>query len=124
MRWRYRQATDPREEVYGLVGLIPPDSLSGNHALRDVSYSVTPVALFARVTLDLIQSDKDLGSFVGARELSHITPLYQHGRLTSRVPAPLENGRQNGGNILTVTFTGQPPRDWTCDLKLQWTIRH
>jgi len=53
MRWRYRQATDPREEVYGLVGLIPPDSLSGIPALRDISYSVTPVALFARVTLDL-----------------------------------------------------------------------
>ena len=71
MRWRYRQATDPREEVYGLVGLIAPDSLSGIPALRDISYSVTPVA---RVTLDLIQFDKDLRSFVGARELPHITP--------------------------------------------------
>ncbi|KAF2829866.1 hypothetical protein CC86DRAFT_272032, partial [Ophiobolus disseminans] len=48
--------------------------LSKFPAVRDVSYSITPATLFARVTLDLIRIDKDLRSLLGARELQHITP--------------------------------------------------
>lgn len=74
MRWRYRQATDPRDKVYGLAGLLPSNSLSGIPSLRDVDYNVTSPTLFTRVTLDLIRFDKDLRSLVGARELRQITP--------------------------------------------------
>jgi hypothetical protein len=74
MRWRYRKATDPRDKVYGFVGLVPLDSLSKISALRCVDYNVTSITLFSCVTLDLIRFDKDLRTLVGARELSHITP--------------------------------------------------
>jgi hypothetical protein len=73
MRWRYRKAADPRDKVYGFIGLLPLDSLSSIPALRDVNYSLTSITLFARVTLDLIRFDKDLRPLVGARELPHIT---------------------------------------------------
>ncbi|KAF1951453.1 HET-domain-containing protein [Byssothecium circinans] len=74
MRWRYRKATDSRDKVYGLVGLIAADTLAGIPALRDVSYSISPAVLFARVTLDLIKFTEDLRPLVGARELPHVTP--------------------------------------------------
>jgi hypothetical protein len=73
IRWRYRKATDPRDKVYGFIGLLPSDSLSSIPALRDVSYSLTSIMLFARVTLDLIRFEKDLKPLLGARELPHIT---------------------------------------------------
>lgn len=74
MRWRYREATDLRDKVYGLIGLLPSDSLFNIPALRDVSYSVTSSTLFLRLTLDLIKLDQDLRPLIGARELPHITP--------------------------------------------------
>lgn len=74
MRWRYRKATDPRDKVYGLTGLLSPESLAKIPALRDVNYGATSVELFTRVTMDLIRADEDLRSLVGARELAHITP--------------------------------------------------
>jgi hypothetical protein len=74
MRWRYREATDPRDKVYGFVGLLQPDLLARLPTLRDINYTIEPTALFARVTLDLINFNQDLRPLVGARELPHVTP--------------------------------------------------
>jgi hypothetical protein len=74
MRWRYRKATDPRDKVYGFAGLFKADTLLNLPALRDISYTISPEILFARVTRDLICFDQDLRPLVGARELPHVTP--------------------------------------------------
>lgn len=74
MRWRYRKATDPRDKVYGFLGLFPSTSLSNSPALRDITYSVKSATLFPRVTVDLIRLENDLRPLIGARELPHMTP--------------------------------------------------
>jgi hypothetical protein len=74
MRWRYREATDPRDKVYGLAGLLSPKDLTNIPALRDVDYGTASGELFARVTIDLMRYDSDLRALVGARELVHVTP--------------------------------------------------
>jgi hypothetical protein len=74
MRWRYREATDPRDKVYGFIGLFNPDTLHRLPSLRDVSYTVSPATLFRRVTVELIQFNQDLRPLIGARELPHVTP--------------------------------------------------
>jgi hypothetical protein len=74
MRWRYRKATDPRDKVYGFAGLFKADTLRNLPSLRDISYTISPEVLFARVTRDLICFDQDLRPLIGARELPHVTP--------------------------------------------------
>ncbi|KAF2685480.1 HET-domain-containing protein [Lentithecium fluviatile CBS 122367] len=49
MRWRYRQATDPRDKVYGFVGLFRSNTLLRIPALRDVSYGLSPEVLLTNV---------------------------------------------------------------------------
>ncbi|KAH7076570.1 heterokaryon incompatibility protein-domain-containing protein [Paraphoma chrysanthemicola] len=74
MRWRYREASDARDKVYGFGGLLSRKTLSSVPAMRDVDYSISPTVLFTKLTIDLIRSEGDLRALVGARELPHITP--------------------------------------------------
>ncbi|KAH7086758.1 heterokaryon incompatibility protein-domain-containing protein [Paraphoma chrysanthemicola] len=74
MRWRYREASDARDKVYGFGGLLPIKNLSSVPAMRNVDYRISPKVLFTNVTMDLIRSEGDLRALVGARELPHITP--------------------------------------------------
>ncbi|EEU45330.1 uncharacterized protein NECHADRAFT_80908 [Fusarium vanettenii 77-13-4] len=50
-RWRFRQATDPRDKVYGLVGFRRDTSLPN---VRTCDYTIDVRTLYQRVTADLI----------------------------------------------------------------------
>lgn len=56
-RWRNRLATDPRDKVYGLLGLLPPRSPSLS-VVCDYSRSVAET--FTSLTVDLIAHEKGL----------------------------------------------------------------
>jgi hypothetical protein len=71
MRWRHRDATNPRDKVYALLGLIPADALpSAVHC----DYNVPVTDLYQNVTADLINYEQDLRPLVGSREIPHRTP--------------------------------------------------
>ncbi|KAK5700735.1 hypothetical protein LTR97_005252 [Elasticomyces elasticus] len=60
---RYKQATDPRDKVYGLLGLL--------HGQRDTllvpDYSISTADAFTRCTRALIDADNSLGALIGPR---------------------------------------------------------
>ena len=63
-RWRIRGATDPRDKVYGLMGI------RDNWGLASVSscdYQMSVATLFSRITADLIRLNGDLEPLVGRR---------------------------------------------------------
>jgi hypothetical protein len=70
MRWRHRDATDPRDKVYALMGLLPSNVLS---SARSYDYESPASLLFANVTFDLIQLEQGLRAFIGSREMPHQT---------------------------------------------------
>ncbi|KAL1847691.1 hypothetical protein Daus18300_013858 [Diaporthe australafricana] len=63
-RWRIRQATDPRDKIYALMGLRGDLDLP-NVPKPDYSLDVAP--LFTRVTADLINQCRDLNPLIGRR---------------------------------------------------------
>jgi hypothetical protein len=70
MRWRHRDATDPRDKVYALMGLLPEYSLP---SARGYDYEAPPSLLFANVTFDLIQLEDGLRPLIGSSEMPHRT---------------------------------------------------
>lgn len=71
MRWRHRDAIDPRDKVYALMGLMREDDLP---SARGYNYNVAPSILFANVTFDLTNLEKGLRPLIGSCELPHKTP--------------------------------------------------
>jgi len=72
-RWRFRRATDPRDKVYGLMGVQENIALPSGVAC---DYDIDVRTLFARVTADLIREDGSLRPLVGRRgERSNINGL-------------------------------------------------
>ncbi|PVH72567.1 hypothetical protein DL98DRAFT_610493 [Cadophora sp. DSE1049] len=69
-RWRYREATDPRDKVYALMGLFPHMPFP---SVQLCSYDISPVTLYARVTIDLIRLEQGLRPLVGFRGEPHVT---------------------------------------------------
>ncbi|KAI9157896.1 heterokaryon incompatibility protein-domain-containing protein [Paramyrothecium foliicola] len=69
-RWRYRIATDPRDKVYGLMGLFMPTQLPS----IDCDYSLPTATVFTRFTLDLLHSEGTLSPLIGLRGEPHATP--------------------------------------------------
>lgn len=63
-RWRFRWATDPRDKVYGLMGIRQDMSLP---SVRSCDYAVDVQTLYARVTADLIRDCGDLEPLIGRR---------------------------------------------------------
>jgi hypothetical protein len=72
-RWRYREATDPRDKVYALLGLLPPQH-QPFPSIQSCSYNISPAILYSRVTLDLIRLERCLRPLVGFRGEPHVTP--------------------------------------------------
>jgi hypothetical protein len=72
-RWRYREATDPRDKVYALLGLLPHNHLPFP-SIQSCSYNISPALLYSRVTLDLIWLERSLRPLVGFRGEPHVTP--------------------------------------------------
>ena len=71
MRWRHRKATDARDKVYALLGMLPLDKLP---SARPCSYSISVPDLYARVTVDLIRHENSLRPLVASSEMVHQTP--------------------------------------------------
>ncbi|KAK7432972.1 hypothetical protein QQZ08_000443 [Neonectria magnoliae] len=72
-RWRYRQATDPRDKVYGLLGFRDDVSLE---TVKSCDYSMDVRTLYEGVTADLIRDGGDLEPLMGrGGEVSEIPDL-------------------------------------------------
>lgn len=71
MRWRHRHATDPRDKVYALAGLLTPGVIP---SAEQCSYDLPVADLFQNVTVDLIKYEDSLRALVGSQELPHCTP--------------------------------------------------
>jgi hypothetical protein len=71
MRWRHRDSTDPRDKVYGLMGLLPVHVFP---TAAPCSYEISASALFEGVTVDLIREEGGLRPLLGSAEMPHVTP--------------------------------------------------
>lgn len=69
--WRYRDATDPRDKIYSIVGLSRSSSFPG---VPFCDYGLETATLFRHVTLDLILSRNNLAPLVGQRGEPHEIP--------------------------------------------------
>jgi hypothetical protein len=56
-KWRWRNATDKRDKIYGLLGLIAPGSLP---ITQECDYSISASELFTVATLELIVNENSL----------------------------------------------------------------
>lgn len=63
-RWRFRQATDPRDKVYALLGMRQDVQLP---SVPSCDYTVDVRTLFTGVTVDLINMCSDLNPLIGLR---------------------------------------------------------
>ncbi|KAH8743709.1 heterokaryon incompatibility protein-domain-containing protein [Hyaloscypha sp. PMI_1271] len=70
-RWRYREASDPLDKVYALIGLFSRNPFA---SIQSCSYDISPAQLFSCVTLDLIQLEGSLKPLVGRRGEPQLTP--------------------------------------------------
>lgn len=68
-RWRERKATDPRDKVHVLAGLLQHTSVT---CIGSCDYAVTPVSLYTDITASLINAEKGLRPLVGVR--AWVTP--------------------------------------------------
>ncbi|KAH6689850.1 heterokaryon incompatibility protein-domain-containing protein [Plectosphaerella plurivora] len=62
-RWRYREATDPRDKVYGLMGLFNPTFLPS----ITCDYTKSPADVFTRFALDMMRQMQSLAPLIGWR---------------------------------------------------------
>ncbi|KAL5603905.1 hypothetical protein FOVSG1_006655 [Fusarium oxysporum f. sp. vasinfectum] len=86
-RWRYREATDPRDKVYGLLGLINRAHVPSINC----DYALSAVSVFTKFTLDLIRFDESLSPLLGWRGELHATPGLPTWALDMVRPSPLVN---------------------------------
>lgn len=63
-RFRYRVASNPRDKIFGLLGLMPDSSPS---KLGEPDYALDTADLYQRVALDLIESNNSLACMIGRR---------------------------------------------------------
>ncbi|KAL9075877.1 MAG: hypothetical protein Q9161_001270 [Pseudevernia consocians] len=63
-RFRYRVASDPRDKVFGLFGLMPDASPS---KLRESDYALDTANLYQRVAIDCVESNNGLACMIGRR---------------------------------------------------------
>ncbi|KAF4993191.1 hypothetical protein FGRMN_6676 [Fusarium graminum] len=69
-RWRYREATDPRDKVYGLMGLVNRAHVPSINC----DYALSTTTVFTKFTLDLLRSERSLSPLLGWRGEPHATP--------------------------------------------------
>ncbi|KAM7196190.1 hypothetical protein V8F33_006302 [Rhypophila sp. PSN 637] len=69
-RWRYRDATEPRDKFYGLMGLFPAASVTE----LESGYSDPAGKLFGALTMGLIRMERNLRPLVGFRGEPQVTP--------------------------------------------------
>ncbi|KAM7212723.1 heterokaryon incompatibility protein 6, OR allele [Rhypophila decipiens] len=69
-RWRYRNATEPRDKLYGLMGLFPAESIPE----LESGYLNPTGKLFGALTMALIKMERSLRPLVGFRGEPQVTP--------------------------------------------------
>ena len=69
-RWRYRESHDPRDKVYGLMGLFQSSDLPS----ITCDYTASAATVFTDLTLDLLRLRNNLLPLVGWRGEIHVTP--------------------------------------------------
>jgi hypothetical protein len=69
-RWRHCLAYDPRDKVYGLMGMFR----SSNFPRIQCDYTLSPAKVFARMTLDLFDLSKSFLPLFGLRGEQQVTP--------------------------------------------------
>ncbi|KAF7525633.1 hypothetical protein G7054_g11005 [Neopestalotiopsis clavispora] len=67
--WRYRGATDPRDKVFGLLGLI---SGTPFRSLQHSDYTLSVQTIYTKVMLDLLAIERGLRPFMGIRNIMNI----------------------------------------------------
>jgi hypothetical protein len=125
MRWRHRDATDPRDKVYGLGGLLPPGAI---RSAEQCSYDIPVTDLFQNVTLDLIKHEDGLRALIASQEISQRTPnlaswaidfacvnlvgkrqlkwwnhSHRYGEFSAAAGTSLQVGTAQEGKVLTLT---------------------
>jgi hypothetical protein len=63
-RWMYRNATDPLDKVYALMGLFPDETFP---RVPSCDYELSPATLYTRITCDLIEAEWNLRPLIGQR---------------------------------------------------------
>lgn len=63
-RWLYRNATDPLDKVYALMGLFPDNTFP---RVPSCDYELSPATLYTRITCDLIEAEWSLRPLIGQR---------------------------------------------------------
>jgi hypothetical protein len=63
-RWRYREATEPLDKVYALIGLFQTNPFP---RAQSCDYELTAAELYRRVTLDRIDLEENLRPMIGLR---------------------------------------------------------
>lgn len=56
-QWRFREATDPRDKIYALMGLCSSGSMP---SMEKCNYDMSAVDVFCDLTFDLMRSENDL----------------------------------------------------------------
>lgn len=69
-RWRYRDACDDRDKVYGLMGLFPNSPFP---SVQFCNYELSTATLYTRITVDLLVLERGLRPLVGRRGEPHVT---------------------------------------------------
>ncbi|KAL6362054.1 hypothetical protein LRP88_05537 [Fusarium phalaenopsidis] len=70
-RWRSRDATNPLDKIYALVGLLPDKPFK---SAPFCDYTISETELYTRVTLDLIRHHRGLLPVCGRRGEPRMTP--------------------------------------------------
>jgi len=71
-RWRHRQASDPRDMIYALMGIFPLDT----PWTMAPDYTLSTAQVFSRATVELIRQTNNLAPMIGRRGLPrHVQSL-------------------------------------------------
>lgn len=73
VRFMDRQATEPRDRIFGIFGLLPPDERGSFH-IPDDDYAVDIVKVHFQLAVELIRSTNSLRCFIGLTGALHMTP--------------------------------------------------
>jgi hypothetical protein len=75
-RWRFREATDPRDKIYALMGLCESGSMP---FMESCNYEMSVVDVFSNLTADLMRSEEDLFPLI-------MDPRLEIGKATPGLP--------------------------------------
>lgn len=73
VRFMDRQASEPRDRIFGLFGLLPPDERGSFH-IPDDDYAVDIVKVHFQLDVELIRATNSLRCFIGMTGALQMTP--------------------------------------------------